>query len=65
MYWKTFYFGSELSHMVLIGTKGRVPTSPGKPGKMTIAFPVMEFKNYEKYRGKVRGNLENGKFSYC
>ena len=40
----------------------RVPTAPGKPGKMTVAFPVMEIswnlKNYEKYHGKMRGNLE-------
>ena len=50
-------------------TVTRVPTAPGKPwkpGKMTVAFPVMEIswnlKNYEKYHGKMRGNLEKWKF---
>ena len=38
----------------------RVPTAPGKPGKMTSfsSHGNMEFENYEKISWKMRGNLE-------
>ena len=45
----------------LLCKKTGFPQHPGKPGKMRVTFPVMEiwnFLNFEKYHGKMRGNLE-------
>ena len=32
---------------------------------MELENITMEFENFEKYHGKMRGNLENENFSYC
>ena len=59
----------------MIRNKNRVPTAPGKPGKITGAFPVMEisckFKNLknimenEKKPGKMRISvIVNAHFSF-
>ena len=47
-----------------MGRPGRVPSAPGKPGKMTTVFPVVEkswnFYNFAKYHGKMGKTLEKG-----
>ena len=47
--------------------RNRVPTTPWKPGKITLDFPVIEiswnFKQFKKYYWKMGANLEKWKIS--
>ena len=39
--------GTNLCHLGPATKTFRVPTAPGKPGKMMKGFPVMEIWNFE------------------
>ena len=39
---KTACYGNTSDFFIVNGSRGRVPTAPGKPGRMTTVFPVLE-----------------------
>ena len=44
--------------MVIISSDFRVPTRPGKPGKMRAHLEIWNFEKNNKYHGKMTWNLE-------
>ena len=55
-----YFAPSDTQTNSLKTTTLRVPTAPGKAGKMTTVFPgnVLEFYNFIKNPGKMGVNLE-------
>ena len=52
---------TSFSHSPSISVNGRVPTRPGKPGKMRVHLENLEIWNFEKINknhGKMTWNLE-------
>ena len=65
-YWNAFLFVIEFGNLclgeILVWGISRVPTRPGKPGKMKVHLENLEiswnFEKFNKYHGKITWNLE-------